>query len=266
LSGKIISEVRKMRIPMIAANWKMHKSLKEAEKFASEFPLDPELLRKVEVVICPPFTALQIVSESIKGTVIKLGAQNMHPAEEGAFTGEVSPLMLNDLGCTYVILGHSERRHVFKESNQFVNDKVKAALNHGIRPIICVGETLEERERGETRQICRKQLLDALSAIEIDEPSLISIAYEPVWAIGTGRNADPRDAEEVISYLRQLLGDKYGASLAGGIRILYGGSVKPGNIAQFMQQENLDGALVGGASLEIDSFYKIIQGAVNKGE
>lgn len=255
-----------MRIPMIAANWKMHKSIKEAERFASEFPLDQELLQKAEVVICPPFTALQIVSESIKGTVLKLGAQNMHPAEQGAYTGEISPLMLSDLGCAYVILGHSERRHIFKESNQFINEKVKTALNHKIRPILCVGETLEERERGETRQICRKQLLDGLSGVEIDEPSMITVAYEPVWAIGTGRNADPRGAEEVISYLRQILGEICGASPAEGIRILYGGSVKPGNIADFMRQENIDGALVGGASLEMDSFYNIIKGAVNNGE
>lgn len=255
-----------MRIPLIAANWKMHKTLGEAEKFASEFPLDQELFEKVEVVICPPFTALQVVGESIRGTAIKLGAQNMHFAEQGAYTGEISPLMLGDLGCDYVILGHSERRHIFQESSQFINEKIKTALKYHIRPILCVGETLEEREKGETRLICKEQLLDSLSGIEIREPSQIAVAYEPVWAIGTGRNADPGDAEEVISYLRELLADKWGNALAEGIRILYGGSVKPGNTAEFMQQKNIDGALVGGASLEIESFYNIIKGAVNKGE
>lgn len=254
-----------MRIPMIAANWKMYKSINEAEKFASEFPLDPELLQKAEVVICPPFTALQTVSESLRGTGILLGAQNMHPAEQGAFTGEISPMMLSDIGCKHVILGHSERRHIFQESNEFINLKVKAAVQHGIGPILCVGETLEERERGETRQVCKKQLLECLLNVETDDPSMISIAYEPVWAIGTGRNADPKDAEEVIAYIRKLLEERYGSDLSGRIRILYGGSVKPGNIEEFMQQQNIDGALVGGASLEIDSFYNIINNAVNYG-
>lgn len=254
-----------MRIPMIAANWKMYKTINEAEKFASEFPLDQELQQGVDVVICPSFTALQTVSESIRGTSLMLGAQNMHPAEQGAFTGEVSPLMLSDLGCKYVILGHSERRHIFKESSQFINEKVKTALKYGIGPILCVGETLEEREAGKTREICGSQLLEGLADAEIVEPTMIAIAYEPVWAIGTGRNADPQDAEEVISYLRQLLVDKYGAGLAGEIRILYGGSVKPQNAADFMKQQNIDGALVGGASLEIESFYNIINSAVYDG-
>lgn len=251
-----------MRIPIIAANWKMHKTLKEAENYASEFPVDEGVLAAVEIVICPPFTALETVGQALKGTGIQLAAQNMHPAPQGAFTGEVSPLMLKDLGCEYVILGHSERRHIFGEKNDFINEKVKSALTHGLKPILCIGETLEERKGGQTDAVCREQLLQSLAGVEEKDITRIVIAYEPVWAIGTGVNASAEDAEKTISYIREVLSGQYGVNQAAQVRIQYGGSVKPANIADFMKQKNIDGALVGGASLEAASFYSIVQGAL----
>lgn len=251
-----------MRIPIIAANWKMHKTLKEAENYASEFPVNEEKREKVEIIICPPFTALEAVGEALKGTGIKLAAQNMHPAPQGAFTGEVSPLMLKELGCEYVILGHSERRHIFGEKDSFINEKVKSALAHGIKPILCIGETLEERQGRQTETVCKGQLLQSLVGVEEKDIAQVVVAYEPVWAIGTGVNASAEDAEKTISYVREVLSGQYGVEKAAEIRIQYGGSVKPANIAEFMKQENIDGALVGGASLDAASFYSIVQGAL----
>lgn len=251
-----------MRTPVIAANWKMNKLLYEAENFASEFPIDIELYKKAEVVLCPPFTCLQVVSQSLKGTGIHLGAQNMYPEEKGAFTGEISPVMLKDAGCTYIILGHSERRHILAESNEFINKKVEAALKHGLIPILCIGETLDERQKGATEEICTKQLLGSLKGINTEDIANIVIAYEPVWAIGTGVSASFEDAEGIISFIRELVSKEYGIDTANTVRILYGGSVKPENISEFMASENIDGALVGGASLNIDSFFDIIKNGV----
>lgn len=250
-----------MRKPIIAANWKMYKVIKEAESFAAEFPLDTELYQEVEVVICPPFTALQVVGAALRGTGIKLGAQNLYPKEQGAFTGEISPVMLKDLGCTYVILGHSERRHILGEQDAFINEKVKAALRHELIPILCVGETLEQRQQGKTEEICRRQLAGGLAGVDAAALASLVIAYEPVWAIGTGVNASAQDAEETIAFLRHVIAEGWGKEAAAAIRIQYGGSVKPQNVQQFMDCEDIDGALVGGASLEVDSFYAIIQGA-----
>ncbi len=251
-----------MRKPIIAANWKMHKTLREAENFAAQFPAEPELYEKVDVVICPPFTALQVVGEALRGTGIKLGAQNLYPRDQGAFTGEISPLMLKDLGCSYVILGHSERRQILQEDNKFINEKIKAALKHGLTPILCVGETLEERKEGQTETVCGNQLLGCLADLEKEDVSKLVIAYEPVWAIGTGVNARPEDAEKTIAFIRDFLAWQYGLEMAEQIRIQYGGSVKPDNIKELMKQKNIDGALVGGASLEVESFFSIVQGAV----
>ena len=248
-----------MRKPVIAANWKMHKTIKEAESFAAEFPFEPELFDNVEVVIFPPFTALSVVAEALKGTGIKMGAQNMHPDERGAFTGEISPLMLKDAGCTCVILGHSERRHIFLESDEYINRKVKAALKYGLKPFLCVGETLEERQAGLTEEICQKQLSGSLAGVSADEIATMIIAYEPVWAIGTGVNATSEDAEKSIAFIRGCIGTSFGQEAARQVRIQYGGSVKPSNIGEYIKCDNIDGALVGGASLEIDSFYSLIE-------
>jgi triosephosphate isomerase len=252
--------MRKLRKPIIAANWKMHKTVKESQNFAAEFPLHETLYQELEVVICPPFTALQAVGEALRGTGIKLGAQNMYSVEKGAFTGEISPLMLRDLGCTYVILGHSERRHILGEKDEFINQKVKAAFTAGLVPILCVGETLEQRQQGETEAVCRRQLLGGLKGLECKDVAGMVIAYEPVWAIGTGVNAGPEDAAETITYLRQVISEKYSQGAGAAVRIQYGGSVKPGNIKEFMKYENIDGALVGGASLAVDSFSELVQG------
>ncbi len=239
----------------------MYKVINEAESFAAEFPLNTELYQEVEVVICPPFTALQVVGAALRGTGIKLGAQNLYPKEQGAFTGEISPLMLKDLGCTYVILGHSERRHILGEQDAFINEKVKEALRYELIPILCVGETLEQRQQGQTEEICRRQLAGGLAGVDKAALASLVIAYEPVWAIGTGVNASAQDAEETIAFLRRVIAEGWGEEAAAAVRIQYGGSVKPQNVQQFMECEDIDGALVGGASLEVDSFYAIIQGA-----
>lgn len=255
-----------MRTPIIAANWKMHKTTHEAEEFLSKFLLSKTLSKKVEVIICPPFTSLQLASEKLRGTNIALGAQNMYPEEKGAFTGEISPLMLKDLNCRYVILGHSERRHIFHETNELVNRKIKAALKNQLIPILCVGETLTEKKAGQTEAICQQQILRSLAGLPEEEVSGIVIAYEPVWAIGTGVNATADDAEKTISYIRSVLKEAFSEKAGQDVRILYGGSVNPENIHYFMEQNNIDGALVGGASLESESFLQIIEGASNKEE
>lgn len=250
-----------MRIPIIGANWKMYKTIREAETFAAEFPIDAKLFSKVEVVIFPTFTALSAVGKALDGTGIKMGAQNMHYESKGAYTGEISPGMLVDVGCSYVILGHSERRHIFHESNEFINKKVKAALAIGLIPFLCIGETLDERKSGRTEEVCRDQLIGSLTGIEANDIKNMVVAYEPVWAIGTGENATAEDAEETISYIRKLIKDEFGTEAGETVRIQYGGSVKPSNAAEYFSKENIDGALVGGASLEINSLYEIIKSA-----
>ena len=250
-----------MRIPLIAGNWKMYKDANESVEFVNTlkniFRDVPE--DKVEIAICPPFTNLRDVWQVIKGTNIKLGAQNLYPKAEGAFTGEISPLMLRALGVHYVIVGHSERRQYFNETNQFINEKVKTAIEYGIYPILCVGEKLEQREAGKTFEVVKDHVLGGLKDIPKEKAVSVTIAYEPVWAIGTGKNATPEQAEEVHKFIRDLLKEMYDSATAENIRIQYGGSVKPENIKSLMSKENIDGALVGGASLKVDSFERIVK-------
>jgi triosephosphate isomerase len=248
-----------MRKKIIAGNWKMHKTIDEAKNLAREIKNMLKNVSDVEIVLCPPFTSLYIVYQEIKDTNILLGAQNMFWEKEGAYTGEISPLMLKDAGCKYVIIGHSERRQYFKETDQDINKKIKIAIKYGLNPIVCVGEKLEEREKGETYKIVKTQISKAFENIEKEEMKNVVIAYEPVWAIGTGKNATGEDANSVISFIRMLLKEKYGEEISNIVRIQYGGSVKPENIKEFMEMPEIDGALVGGASINAESFSKIVK-------
>jgi len=246
-----------MRTPIIAGNWKMNKTVGEAvelcRKLESALQDSP-----VEVVVCPPFTALSAVF-ALGLSKVKLGAQNMYLYDKGAYTGEISPVMLKDVGCQYVILGHSERRQYFNEDDELVAAKAAKALEHGIRPIICVGESLEQRRAGQTSAVVVSQTKGALAKIQPDQITEVVIAYEPIWAIGTGENATGEDANEVIATIRATIAELYGQDKADQVRIQYGGSVKPDNISEFMNQPEIDGALVGGASLSADDFIKIVQ-------
>lgn len=248
-----------MRKPIIAGNWKMYKTIPEGRNLVKGVIEKLTGFNEVDVVFCPPFTALSAVKELTRGTSFGLGAQDLYWKEQGAFTGEVSPLMLKDIGCDYVIIGHSERREHFGETDQTVNLKVKAALAAGIKPIICVGESLAQREAGETQSLIKRQTEQALQGVEGGAISQMVIAYEPIWAIGTGKSSNGKDANEVIGLIRKTVAGLFGDEPAQSIRIQYGGSVKPENIKEFMDQPEIDGALVGGASLEIDSFIKIIK-------
>ncbi len=247
-----------MRLPVIAGNWKMHKTIAEAVEFVER--LKPRVVRAedCEVVVAPPFTALRAVAEAARGSRIRVAAQDAHWEKHGAHTGDVSPPMLVDAGCTHVILGHSERRADHGETDEQVNRKLKAAIAAGLAPIVCVGETLAQREAGETRQVLERQLRNGLTGLTPQEFSHIIIAYEPVWAIGTGRTATPEMAAESHRYLRELARLSLGEASASQLRILYGGSVKPENIGALMAQEEIDGALVGGASLDIESFWSLV--------
>lgn len=245
-----------MRKPIIAGNWKMHKTIAEALEFVNEVK-DRVNNDKVEAVICAPFTLLKDLKQATKGTNIKIGAQNMHFEEKGAFTGEISPLMLKELDMDYVVIGHSERRQYFNETDETVNKKVLKALEVGIDPILCVGETLEEREAGNTKDVCKVQVEKALENVSKEDLAKVVIAYEPVWAIGTGKTATSEDANDVIAYIREVVANLYG-ELANEVRIQYGGSVKPSNVAEIMNQSDIDGALVGGASLEANDYVEIV--------
>ncbi|MGQ9496731.1 MAG: triose-phosphate isomerase [Desulfotomaculales bacterium] len=249
------------RKPIIAGNWKMHKTPAEALAFVRDFLPRLAGLAGVEVVLCPAFPALVTLAGALAGSGVALGAQDMYWEERGAFTGEVSPPMLVATGCRYVILGHSERRQHFGETDAGVNLKVKAALRHGLLPIICVGEKLEEREAGLTQNVIATQVRGALEGLTPDEGRHLVIAYEPVWAIGTGRNARPEDAQEVNAYIRALLHEQFGPGVATGTRIQYGGSVTPANARALLVQPDIDGALVGGASLDPESFAAIVRAA-----
>jgi triosephosphate isomerase len=249
-----------MRPPLIAGNWKMNGLLKEARDLA--VALRKELAAHSappDVLVFPPFLALGAVREALEGGPIKMGAQDVHWEAKGAFTGEVSPAMLQDVGCSAVILGHSERRHIMGETNEMVNRKIKACLAAGLLPIVCVGELLEERNMGVTREVVERQIGKGLDGLTPEEVAKLVIAYEPVWAIGTGKTATPRQAEEVHHYVRKLITQKSGEAVGKGIRILYGGSVSPDNVKELMAEEDIDGALVGGASLKVDSFVKIVR-------
>nr|WP_317331101.1 triose-phosphate isomerase [uncultured Romboutsia sp.] len=245
-----------MRKPIIAGNWKMHKTIAEALEFVNDVK-DKVNNDNVEAVICAPFTLLKDLKEATKGTNIKIGAQNMHFEEKGAFTGEISPLMLKELDMDYVVIGHSERRQYFNETNETVNKKVLKALEVGIDPILCVGETLEEREAGNTKDVCKVQVEKALENVSKEDLAKVVIAYEPVWAIGTGKTATSEDANDVIAYIREVVANLY-KELANEVRIQYGGSVKPSNVAEIMNQSDIDGALVGGASLEANDYIKLV--------
>ncbi len=246
------------RIPLIAGNWKMHKTCNQAVETAKNLVTKISGVTGREIMIAPPFTALLPVFEVIKDTPVKLGAQNMFWEDEGAYTGEISGPMIKSAGCTYVIIGHSERRQYFGETDETVNKRLHAALSHGITPVICVGETEEERESGKTFSVLDKQLPKGLEGLSTKQAQDLVIAYEPVWAIGTGKTATPDLAQEVHKYIRKQLEDKFGQNTASMIRILYGGSVKPGNIALLMAKPDIDGALVGGASLDAETFAKIV--------
>lgn len=253
-----------MRIPLLAGNWKMYKTVTEAVEFVRGLKEALAGVQGVEVAVCPPFTALYAVARELEGSNIVLGAQNMHRAEEGAYTGEISPVMLKEIGCRYVILGHSERRQYFGESDEDVNAKVKAALKHGLVPIVCVGERLEEREAGHTERVVGAQVRRSLAGLSGTELAGLVVAYEPVWAIGTGRTASPEDAQQVNAFIRCLLAGMGGQEAARQVRIQYGGSVKPENAAELLGQPDIDGALVGGASLKVDSFAAIVRAALRE--
>jgi triosephosphate isomerase len=248
------------RKPIIAGNWKMFKTVGEAREFVEAVKGKAEV-DGVESVICAPFTNLPALVEAVKGTTLKIGAQNLHFEDSGAFTGEISGVMLKDLGVDYVIIGHSERRAYFAETDEVVNKKVHAAFKHGILPIVCVGEKLEEREAGSTKTVCKVQTEAALAGLTGEQAAATVIAYEPIWAIGTGKSSTSADANEVIAYIRELVAGQFGAQVAAAIRIQYGGSVKPNNIAEYMGMSDIDGALVGGASLEPASYIQLVEGA-----
>ncbi|MBU1088027.1 MAG: triose-phosphate isomerase [Candidatus Omnitrophica bacterium] len=248
-----------MRKPIMAGNWKMNKTITEALDLVRQLSMELKDIKDVDILVCPAFTALHSVSQAVEGSNIKMGAQNLFWEEKGAFTGEVSALMLKDTHCEYVILGHSERRSIFKETNDQVNKKIKAALKADLLPILCVGERLQEREDDKTYDVIADQVKGSLADISADELKNIIIAYEPVWAIGTGKVASPEQAQEVHAFIRKLISDNFGVETAQGLRIQYGGSVKPDNIKDLINQPDIDGALVGGASLKAEDFIQLVQ-------
>lgn len=251
-----------MRIKVIAGNWKMNNDLNESKDLISKLLAGLKNSNaNCEVVICPPFTSLSEASAMIKGSTIKLGAQNLHQEENGAFTGEVSAKMLLSAGCEFVIIGHSERRTIFMESDELINKKIIRALKNNLKPIFCVGELLEEREKNITEQVIKSQVLKGLENFSVGGLKNLIIAYEPVWAIGTGKTATPQQAEEVHHFIRKLIENHFSEEFAENLRILYGGSVKPDNSNNLLSQKNIDGALVGGACLNADSFLNIIKSA-----
>jgi triosephosphate isomerase len=245
-----------MRTPIIAGNWKMNNTIAEAIKLIEEIKTN-SLNNDVEAVVCVPFTVLTDVKRAIGESNIKLGAQNMHWEENGAFTGEISPSMLNEIGIHYCIIGHSERRQYFNETDETVNKKIKSALSHDIKPIVCVGETLEEREANKAEEIVKNQVIKAFEGIDSKDLEKFVIAYEPIWAIGTGKTASSEDANAMCKFIRETIGELYDDK-KDIVRIQYGGSVKPGNIKELMEKSDIDGALVGGASLKADDFVKLV--------
>jgi triosephosphate isomerase len=247
------------RRPLIAGNWKMFKTCSEAVETAESLVKFVSTCVDVDIMIAPPFTALSQVSEVVKGTCVSLGAQNLFWEAEGAYTGEISPGMLVSTGCRYVIIGHSERRQYFGETDESVNRKIRSAVNSGLIPVMCVGESEQERESKETFSVLDKQVKKGLESFSDDDLKTLVMAYEPVWAIGTGKTATAEQAQEVHEFLRTMVEKKFGNVLAKSMRILYGGSVKPNNIAELMAMPDLDGALVGGASLDAETFSKIVK-------
>ena len=246
------------RVPLIAGNWKMNTTLAEARILAYNIVHMIGVPRNVDTAVCPPFVALPIVAEALRGSPVALGAQNLYPAESGAYTGEVSPIMLQGL-CRYVIVGHSERRAYFAESDEFINTKVHTALEYELTPILCVGETLEQREAGETGDVLRTQTAGGLAGVS--DLSAIVIAYEPVWAIGTGVAATPDDAREGIAVIRAAIANERGQDAAESVRILYGGSMNPENVESLLAEPGVDGGLIGGASLNAEQFVALVRAA-----
>ena len=251
-----------MRIPMLAANWKMHKTQREAAAWIREFAPLVQPLSNVDVVIAPVFTSITPAADAARGTTVKIAAQDLYCERQGAFTGEVSADMLTDAGATHVIIGHSERRRLFGDTDELVNRKLRAALNAGLTAIVCVGETLAEREAGDTLTVLDRQVKAGLDGLTGDEIGALVIAYEPVWAIGTGKNATSAEAGEAHAHIRGRLRQWFGGAPADACRILYGGSVKPENIRELIGLPDVDGALVGGASLEVRSFFEIVNRSV----
>ncbi|MBI4353533.1 MAG: triose-phosphate isomerase [Candidatus Omnitrophica bacterium] len=250
-----------MRKPIIAGNWKLHKTLQEAVQLVTLLKRSLPADQDVEVVVCPPFTALSETAEVLMESGIHVGAQDLYWEDKGAFTGEVSAPLIKDAGAGFVIVGHSERRQFFHETHETVNKKTKAALKAGLAPIVCVGETLAEREAGKTFAVLEDQLKGAFLGFTQEEIRKVIVAYEPVWAIGTGRTALPEQAQEAHAFIRKEIQKRFGEEAAKALRIQYGGSVKPDNIGSLMKQEDIDGALVGGASLEADAFAEIVKTA-----
>ena len=252
-----------MRTPIIAGNWKMNNTLNESVSLVRTIKNLVKNVREVEIVVFPPFTSLKDVCIETKGSNLKIGAQNLFYEEKGAYTGEISALMLKEL-CKYVLVGHSERRQYFKETDEMINKKIKTALKNNITPVFCVGETLNERNMNKTKAVVENQIKEGLKGILSNDMQNLIIAYEPVWAIGTGKTASPEQAEEVHLFIRSLISKDCGKKISDNIRILYGGSVKPDNTNLLMEQIDIDGALVGGASLEAESFSKIVNFANKK--
>ncbi|MFX0076766.1 MAG: triose-phosphate isomerase [Candidatus Hermodarchaeota archaeon] len=251
-----------MRSPIIGGNWKMNRGTpSEAIEMLKDLIPRVKKINDVDIVIAPPFTALEASLKTVKNTNIMIGAQNMHYEDKGAFTGEVSPVFIKNLGCKYVVLGHSERRDIFNEDDDLVNKKLKKALNSDLIPIVCIGEHLEERESEKTKDIIEKQFNSTFKDLESEEFRRVVIAYEPIWAIGTGKTATPEQAEEIHIFIRELIANVYEKNTAETVRIQYGGSIKPTNAKEIFKKENIDGGLVGGASLQSQSFYEIIKAA-----
>ncbi|HSI66623.1 MAG TPA: triose-phosphate isomerase [Planococcus sp. (in: firmicutes)] len=252
-----------MRKPIIAGNWKMFKTASEAKDFAEQLKNNLPDKDKVEAVICSPALYLAQLVELADNSPLHVGAQTMHDAEEGAFTGEISPVQLTSIGVTHVIIGHSERRQYFNETDETVNKKVLSALSHGLKPIMCVGESLDQREKGETDKIVEAQVAKGFDGLSPEQAASTVIAYEPIWAIGTGKTATSEDANKVCGIIREKIQALYSKEVADQVRIQYGGSVKPANIEELMSMEHIDGALVGGASLEADSFLQLLEAGAN---
>lgn len=246
-----------MRKPIIAGNWKMNNNIEESLKLVEGIK-SFDLNNSVDAVLCVPFTDLKDVKMAIKGSDIKLAAQNMHWEESGAYTGEISPIMLKELGVDYVVIGHSERRQYFNETDETVNKKVVSALSHDLLPILCVGETLEERESNKEKEIVKNQVIKALKDVNASQIQQVVIAYEPIWAIGTGKTATSDQANDIIGFIREIVGEIYSEVESEMVRIQYGGSVKPDNVTELMSKSDIDGALVGGASLKAEDFAKLI--------
>ena len=251
-----------MRKKIVAGNWKMNKNTAEAVELVNGLKTLVADVKGVEAVVCPPFTLLSEVKKALAGSNVKLGAQNMHTEEKGAFTGEISPAMLKDVGVEYVILGHSERREYFKESNEFINKKVKTAIKFGLTPILCVGEKLEEREAGTTEKVVREHVVEGFKDLTKEDAVKVVIAYEPVWAIGTGKTATPDQAQEVHAFIRKLLAEIYDEATAAEITIQYGGSMNDANAKELMAKPDIDGGLIGGASLIAEKFAVVIKSGI----